>query len=276
MNSIEAAKTFKNAVDEAVININDRANEVIDSIVLKFEKKITERIDKVRGEQLDIDDARDELDRLERFAKKLEPDFEAELDDLIRENLINTGNALLEEYKKKLASLTESVGNGHFSVIAIDPLKLMGGSVAYDDFLIQRLAKSKEVEDGEEWVENTNKKWYKPWTWFQEKGYYRTKYKTVQYVNASELAQEFLTPAKEMIYDDGDNAKNYALKQSNHIAAIFRGEFKRLDEILRSKLAELESYASDKEKAEERIRESEKKLEWLNNIKSEVESILEI
>ena len=276
MNSIEAAKTFKNAVDEAVININDRANEVIDSIVLKCEKKITERIDKVRGEQLDIDDARDELDRLERFAKKLEPDFEAELDDLIRENLINTGNALLEEYKKKLASLTESVGNGHFSVIAIDPLKLMGGSVAYDDFLIQRLAKSKEVEDGEEWVENTNKKWYKPWTWFQEKGYYRTKYKTVQYVNASELAQEFLTPAKEMIYDDGDNAKNYALKQSNHIAAIFRGEFKRLDEILRSKLAELESYASDKEKAEERIRESEKKLEWLNNIKSEVESILEI
>jgi len=79
-----------------------------------------------------------------------------------------------------------------------------------------------------------------------------------------------------MIYDDGDNAKNYALKQSNHIAAIFRGEFKRLDEILRSKLAELESYASDKEKAEERIRESEKKLEWLNSIKSEVESILEI
>ena len=50
----------------------------------------------------------------------------------------------------------------------------------------------------------------------------------------------------------------------------------RLDGILKEKLAELESYATDKEKAEERIKESERKLSWLEQIKAKVELIVEI
>lgn len=38
-----------------------------------------------------------------------------------------------------------------------------------DTFSVTNLIQSKEVTNGREWVENTNKKWYKPWTWFQEK-----------------------------------------------------------------------------------------------------------
>ena len=85
-----------------------------------------------------------------------------------------------------------------------------------------------------------------------------------------------MAPIQETVYDNGDNACSYALKQSNRIAKRFEKEFKRLDDVLKQKLAELESYAIDKEKAEERIKESEHKLAWLETIKVEVESILEI
>ena len=272
----EAAKKFKSSVDDAVVAVNDEAKEVIEEIVQKYQAKIRTRIDSVRGEELDVEDAKDEVERLERFAKKLEPDFQAELDELIKKNLVDTSVALLAEYKKKLASLSEDLDQAGLTGITIDPLKLMGGSVTADDFSINKLLKSKEVEDGEEWVENTNKKWYKPWTWFQEKGYYRTKYKTVKYVDASELAQEYLASAQEIVYDDGEAATKHALKQSNQIAKVFNAEFKRLDDILKRKLAELESFASDKEKAEERIKETERKLAWLGEIKAKVESILEI
>ena len=44
----------------------------------------------------------------------------------------------------------------------------------------------------------------------------------------------------------------------------------------RTKLSELESCATDKEKADERARESERKLRWLEEIKTKVESILEV
>lgn len=278
VDDVKSAKKFKDAVDDAVLKVNDDARDVIEDIVKKYKDRIIQRIDKVRGEELDIDEAEDEVTRLAKFAKKLEPDFQTELDELLRENLINTSNALLEEYKKKLASLTEELDKTGITGITIDPLKLIGGSVTNvgDDFSINKLVQSKEVEDGEEWVENTGKKWYKPWTWFQEKGYYRTKYKTVKYVDASELAQEFLTPVQEIVYENGDNAKSYALKQSNRIAAAFNKEFKRLDDVLKRKLNELENYATDKEKAEERIKETEQKLKWLEEIKAKVESILEV
>lgn len=278
---IKSAQKFRNAVDDAVVKVNDEAKGVINGIIEKYQDRILKRIDDVRGEELDINEVKDEVVRLEKFAKKLEPDFLTDLNDLIRENLINTGNALLAEYKNKLASLTQELESISISGISIDPLKLMGGSLmgvnlVADDLLIKNLIQSKEVEDGKEWVENTSKKWYKPWTWLQEEGYYRKKYKTVKYVDASELAQEFLALVQENIYDTGDSACSYALKQSNKIAKVFNEEFKRLDGVLQSKLEELKSVTINKEKAEERIRESECKLAWLETIKTKVESILEI
>lgn len=277
IDDVKSAKTFRGAVDDAVIKVCDEAKEVIESIVQKYQAKIRKRIDDARGQELDVDEAKDEVARLARFAQKLEPDFQAELDELIRANLITTSNALLDEYKKRLASLTQDIGAAGLSGITIDPLKLMGGSVVRaDDFSVHKLVQSKEVEDGKEWVKNTDKKWYKPWTWFQESGYYRTKYKTVKYIDASELAQEFLSPIQEIVFENGDNARQHAQKQSNRIANLFNLEFKRLDDVLKAKLADLESYATEQEKAEARVRESEAKLQWLETIKKEVESILEI
>lgn len=277
VDDVKSAQQFRAAVDDAVIKVSDDAKDIIDSIVQKYQAKIRQKIDELRGQELDMDEVMDEVSRLERYAKKLEPDFQAELDELIRENLVKTSNALLQEYKKKLASLTSEIDPNALAGISIDPLKLMGGTVpTADDFSVTKLAQSKEVENGKEWVENTNKKWYKPWTWFQEKGYYRTKYKTVKYVPASDLAQEFFAPIKEIVVNDGEFAQKHVIKQSNRIVASFNKEFERLDGVLKQKLSELESYATDKTQAEERIKETEKRLAWLEVIKNRVASILEI
>lgn len=277
VDDVKSAKKFKDAVDDAVIRVSDDAKEIIDNIVQKYQEKIRQKIDDLSGQELDIDEAMDEVRRLERYAKKLEPDFQTDLDELIRESLLKTSNALLQEYRNKLASIASEIDINTLAGISIDPLKLMGGSIpAADDFSISKFVQSKEVEDGEEWVKNTDKKWYKPWTWFQESGYYRTKYKTVKYVQASDIAQEFFTPIKKIVISNGNQAQKYAIKQSNRIAASFNTEFKRLDGVLKQKLAQLESYATDKTRAEERIRETEKRLAWLEKIKARVASILEI
>lgn len=277
VDDVNNAKKFKDAVDDSVIKVNDATKNVINGVVEKYQARLTKRIDDVRGEELEVAEAQYEVERLERFAKKLEPDFQTELDELIHDGLIGTSSALIEEYKQRLASFAKNIELDNIVNISIDPIKLMKGTViSADDFSIKKLVQSKEVEDGREWVENTDKKWWKPWTWFQEKGYYRTKYKKVKYVDASELAQQFLAPIQEVIYDNGDGARQHALKQSNRIANSFNEEFKRLDSILKQKLSELESFAVDKEKAEERICASEKRLKWLETVKTEVESILEI
>lgn len=277
VDDVKSAKQFKNAVDNAVIKVSDDAKEIIDDIVKKYQAKIRNRICDLRGHELDIEEAMDEVSRLERYAKKLEPDFQAEMDELIQENLLKTSNALLEEYKKKLTSLTSEVDPNAFAGISIDPLKLMNGSIPVaDEFSVTNLVQSKDVADGKEWVKNTDKKWYKPWTWFQESGYYRTKYKTVKYVPAGELAQEFFVPIEDNLVNNRELAYKYVIRQSNRIAASFNKQFEYLDSVLKQKLSDLESYATDKTQAENRIKETEKRLIWLEGIKKRVASILEI
>lgn len=273
----KSAKKFKDAVDDAVVKVSDDANDVIVNIVQKYQARLTQKIASLKGDELDMNEVDQEVASLMRFAQRLEPDFKADLDELIRENLVKTSNALLDQYKDKLASLTDEIDPATLDGISIDPLKLMASSVTTaDDFSVNKLVRQKEVEDGKEWIENTDKKWYKPWTWFQESGHYRTKYKKVKYVPADELAQTFFAPIQERLFEDGEAARQYAIKQSNRIAAAFSKEFKRLDDVLKLKLEQLESYAADGELAKKRIEETEKNLKWLEDITKKVASILEI
>lgn len=277
IDDINSAIKFKESVNNSVKKVINKLQDTIEGIVQKYQARIRERIDNLRSkEKLCIGIVNEEVSELEKFSKELELDFQIELEQLIRKNIIDTSNALLAEYKNKLASLSECSESSELSGINIDPLTLMSASIIYDDSSIEKLIRSKEIEDGEEYIKNTSKKWYKPWTWLQENGYYRTKYKEVEYIDASELAQAFRAPIEESVHKNGDSSKAYASEQSELIARSFEKEFKRLDKVLKDKLSELESFATDHNKAEERIRESESKLEWLEMIKTKIESILEI
>lgn len=277
IDDVKSAEEFGKKAKEILCSFEEKAKDVINGIVVKYQAKITCRIDEVRGKELEIDEVNLELIKLKKFAKELEPEFQTELDDLIKEKLIKTIEELLKKYKDKLASLTEDIKAQGLSGINIDPLSFMQGTImTADEFYVKKLVQSKEVEDGEEWVENYDKKWYKPWTWFQESGYYKKKYKTVEYVDASELAQEYLTSIERAVYKNGEDAMNYAKEQSKKTKGEFNKEIERLNNIINQKLSELEIYATDKEKAEKRIKESESKLKWLETIKANVESILEI
>ena len=276
LDDAQTAQSFRRAVDESVKNVNSDASAIIESIIQKFQQRITKKIDSYRGEELDLSEVQLEIDSLKRFAARLEPEFQGELDDLLKEKLVLTANKLLEEYRAKLISLTEEIAVQTDGFV-IEPLKLIGGSmVQADDFSIRRFIKEKEVEDGEEWVENTDKKWYKPWTWFQEKGYWRTKYKKVKYVKADELAQECLSPLQEQMWENGDNARIYAQKQSKKIAEMFTKEFDNLNRLIVEKMKQLEAIAADEENIEQRLQQSERKLKWLSEMQAKINAILEI
>ena len=274
---LNVAKKFRSAVDSELVNIGRELKDVEEGIIERFQNKITTKIRSYTGEEMSPREAEDEIERLNRFAARLEPDFRSEMGDLVREHLIKTSTALLNEYRRKLESLTDEIDPALMAGIKIEPLKLMEGSTtASQDIIVSRFVATKKVEDGEEWIKNTEKKWYKPWTWFQESGYWRKKYKDVKYVKVQEMVQAFFAPIQDSLWNSSDDVKKYVSKQSKEIADTFGKEFDRLDEVLRSKLQELKNYATDKENAEKRIIECEEKLNWLEEIKDKVEAILAI
>lgn len=274
---VKEAKAFEESVEQVVLQVDDEAKNVVEEIIKKFQAKIRNKIDELRGKEIEIALVEHEVSELAQFARRLEPNFQAELDELIKNNLIKSSQALLKTYRDKLISLTDELEVDSLTGISIEPLKFMEGDITpIDSFSIEHMVQSKKVENGREWIENTNKKWYKPWTWFQERGYYRKKYKTVKYIDAGELADEYLSKIQTLIYDNGENTIKYATKQSVNILRAFKKEFEKLDNILKEKLDQLKSYATDRTQAEARIQESKERLEWLKSIKAEVESILDI
>ena len=273
----KSAKSFKGNVDDAIIKVNDASGEIVESIIKRFESRLSKRLDRMKGREISVDEAIEQADSLGRFAKNLEPDFLEELENLVSKNLTDTCTELVRQYRERLASYSEGSSDSGLTGININPFQLMAGSrFSIDGININNLIQDKEVEDGKEYVKNSSKKWYKPWTWFQESGYYRTRYKTVQYIKADELAQEFLTPISDALWTCGNEAKKFALKESKKIGESFKKEFDRLDRDLNNKLNQLKSYATDQKQAEARIAETERRLKWLEEIKAKVESILEI
>lgn len=273
----KSAQQFKSSIDNTLKQTEQNLQDAITNIQVKFLDKVTRRGIDIQDEKIPLDEVEDEVKRLGRFAKNLEPDFQAELDETIQENLVKVMDSLLTEYRKKLASLTDELDLSVLGNITIDPLRLLGGSLQVnEDISIRKLIKTEKVEDGREYVKNTDKKWYKPWTWFQESGYYRTKYKEVKFVPGDELAQLFFTPIDKGLEENAVAAQKHALQQAQNIANSYSEEFARLDDILQEKLAEMESYVTEQDKAEKRIHETTERLTWLENIQKEVASILDI
>jgi len=142
--------------------------------------------------------------------------------------------------------------------------------------LIKNLTETESVKVGEVWVENTGKKWYKPWTWFQEKGHWESKYRDEEYVDGIKLAQQFFAPIQEQLYQNSDSAITYAKEQTVKIKQAFSQKFAELDKVLKKKLQELEECAKNNQDVERRIEESKGKLKWLEEIQAKVNSILDI
>ena len=277
INAAQSGQQFKCRVALAAKKAETDAQETAESIVKKYQEKLRKTIDEIKGDTLTLDEA-DALEaELQKTTQEQEPKFRQELEKMISTGIVQTGETLLREYQEKLRALVSDLGG--VADIQIEPLQLVSGSVEQlrlDPEEIERIVQDEEVEDGEEWVENTDKKWYKPWTWFQERGYFRTKYTTVQVISVADLGQLYLTMSNKMLVENSEQAICYSKGQISKIVEYFNHEFERLDQGLIQKMEEYKRYATEKDKAEQRLAESRAKKKWLEMITDKVEAILEI
>ena len=102
VSDLKTAQEFRSSVDKALKNIEGDLRTVEEKIIERFQNRITRKIRSYQGEELSPKEAEDEIERLNRFAAGLEPDFRNEMGDLVRDHLIKTSTALLNEYKRKL------------------------------------------------------------------------------------------------------------------------------------------------------------------------------
>lgn len=265
------AKRFQEKIEQVNYDgeIRKRANDVI----MEAQKQITAQLSS-GDTKISKGEAEEICKQFARFADNLQAEVQVKLEDLIENHVHKNANNLLEEYKKKLSELAQDVKVGG---VPLDSFALMAGDISTDvSSLIKNLTETESVKVDEVWVENTKKKWYKPWTWFQEKGHWKSIYEDKEYVDGTKLAQQFFAPIQEQLYQNSDSAITYAKAQTVKIKRAFSQKFAELDMVLKQKLQELEECAKNNQDVERRIQESQNKLNWLEEIQTRVKSILDI
>lgn len=271
LTSGEDAKKFKVQIEK--INYDDEIKKLADSIIVAAQQRITEQLTS-SDSKMTKRDAEVVCSQFARFADNLQADVQVKLEQLIEQHIHKNASNLLEQYKRKLSELAQDVSVGD---VSIDPFEIMDGDLSTDArSLISNLTQTERVKVGEEWVENTDKKWYKPWTWFQEKGHYKSIYEDRDFVDGTQLAQRFFAPIQEQLYENSASAVEYAKSQTRKIKTEFSKKFVELDAVLQNKLKELEACATDSANIERRIKETQDRLAWLESIQARTKAILDI
>lgn len=267
----EEAKKFKDKIEK--INYDAEIQNVANQILAQAQAKITEYLMKYGKEKMTVKEAEDACKEFAKVADRVQVEVQVKLENLVENNLQNQAKKLLETYKQKLQELVEEVKIGD---IEIDPFKMMRGEIPNISTIIHESTRTERVETGKEWIENTDKKWYKPWTWFQESGWYRPIMEDRKYIDRTALSQNFFADRQEALYENSNAAVDYARSQAKIIKDYFKGKFEELDEILKAKLEELNNCNQDEKEAAKNLVDSEKKLVWLEDIKKSMDNILEI
>lgn len=265
------AKNFKTKIEQ--INYDKEIQKLAESVITGAQEKITKQLTSMDA-KLSRRDAESICQMFAKFAESLQAEVQVKLENLITNHIKKNAEDLLGQYQRKLAELASEVKVGN---VELNPFELMQGEIVSDTTaLLDTMTKTEQVKIGEQWVKNTNKKWYKPWTWFEEKGHVEAIYEDKEYVDGEGLAQKFFAPIQERLFENSSSAVAYAKEQTKIIKKAFAEKFDELDAVLKDKLGELEACAKDSKNIEIRIRETQERLAWLEKIQTKVNSILEI
>lgn len=275
VNDIKKAQQFEEDLDKIINEINKQSKDLIVEKQKKYQAQLTDQLLQMRGRSLTLPAAMELGKQLKEKSERLERQFQTTLSKLLQEQLIKASNELLERYTEEIKSFAEDMSKT--DDIVIDPIQLVSSTIPQvDNTFIQKFAKTKQVVDGQEWIPNTDKAWYKPWTWLQEEGYYRTLFKKVQFVSDKELANDLLKPIQLNLKTNIDNAYNQALNESEYVKIYFMEKFEEMKEVLDLTLEELKEAAKEENCTTDKITKIQSNLDWLERIKNKFDEIVEI
>ena len=218
--------------------------------------------------------------KLNTTVQHLQCDVKTELDNIINDVIIDNAKSIMNDYKEHLHELIQSgvMANNEYSCdVNSNGIDFLEMDIPDAQEIINSYKYDEKYDTGEEeWVENTNKKWYKPWTWFQESGHYRTVYANREMVDYTTVENEYLAPILSSFNENIENAQQFAQDEAERFKCFFLKELSVLEDALKVKVQENEKLTQDQNSINLKIAEEKEKVKWLEKFLNKLDSILEI
>lgn len=271
----EEAKKFRSRI-EALDMMKD-AKKRIREVRAKISKELNPSAGKGAMTTLEVQQM---MMKLNNTVMHLQSDVKTELESIINDVIVENANHIMEEYTEHIHKLIQSgvVKEQQYSGvnddIGVDFLEM---DIPNAQEIINSYKYEERYDTGEvEWVENTNKKWYKPWTWFEASGYNRAIYANREMVDYSTVENEFLTPIISSFNENLEGAQNTAKDEAKQFKKFFLRQLDELQEALKKKVEENEELTRNQSSIDARIESEKEKVAWLEKFLAQLDAVLEI
>lgn len=269
MNEGKTTESFRLKIQE--LELFPQGKQKLDILKSKIESiligKASEKMTMVEMDQA--------MSKMIRKMNNLQSYVITELEKLVSEDLKSNAEQLLSEYVGHIQSLLQD-NAVHVGTFDLTSESFILGDLPDASELIEQHKRKEKEKVGEEWVENTNKKIYKPWTWFQKSGQYKGIYETREYVDGSKVMDEFIKEVRGDFFEAVISAQDHMNEESERLKTFFLEEMNKLELVIKQKVLELRTLTGDSRVLEERIRDDRMKMKWLQAFILKLDTILEI
>lgn len=283
LTSKEENEAFKKKIEK--LEITSKLTKSVDALIADVEESLTDFFSWCE-EEMEEDDAMIYINKFEKLATQKQNEFEIALDRLVSEDIQQKGQQLLDEYIKKLAVISEECS---LHGLHIDLEKFIGGKLAtlnadeaLDNSLDSRIEKHTETRSRT--VTKRRKGWdrfFHPSSWFDPE-YRVTEYydveieEEIKFISRDKLRNQLISPIRKTLYNERNRILDFAKEETENIKAYFYDQFDEVDALLASKAKELGKVIGSKEESENALAEANGLLKELEEIKVELEAILDI
>ncbi len=284
--NIQSAKNAQNrskAIDG--ISLTQEIEKQVKGCIEPAKRKINNLL-AGRSNKVKKSEAKQQCYALEKECKAISIQIKIKIEEILDKAYKDTLNKIIDEYKKYLSELNMGIKN---SALSFNPVNLVSGSLAdlssiiddntetVDESYYETKTKTEEV-----FVEST-RRWYNPFSWFDEGDHYETRShsyqekieKYVDYVDMNEVASDYLVPFGKELSKIQTEAVNHVDSETKRLKDYLKGELVKIDKVLNEKLAALSKTEADNKAAASEIALKEKNLKWLENIQKQINDIIE-
>ena len=217
------------------------------------------------------------MGNLDRKIRELQSDVRTELENIIEDVINQGGQEILSDYKKHMHSL---ISNGdlkstNFSVEC--NIDFLEESIPNAQQIIDRYKYKEKIETGEVvTLKNSAHKWWDILEIFEPRTVVKELYETYEMVNAEKVYAEYIDPIIAGFFKNLDSARNTAQQEAEKFKSFFIKELDVLEDALKRKVEENEQLTRDHESIEQKIKEDQDKVKWLESFISRLDEILAI
>lgn len=284
ISSGDAAKVLSTLIDKKDFTknvsgeINPFINELgtrIDTII--YTHKNSSKVPKA--------DALRQVKDIQKESSTILTQLDARIDDVLTKASETLYSDILDMYKEHLKTIGLAIKDVD---LKSSPLDFVSEDIANIDSLIK---KSTQTIDEGQYVTKTKREsrkvkktnWFwTPWNWGSERydtEYYDRQYqewvsKNVDYVDMSSVAFQYLQPIQIQLPKAKKAAEDHAQKEGQRIKDVLKSALGQIDQVLSSKLTELQQSTSAAILTDQEIKRQQDELKWMEGIIARVNKLI--